>query len=456
MHSVLNLFSTLSKNEITYEKLGELTRSIDVHRLDFSKNADDYEKSEASDYYRDIKLLDPLEVAVLYWPPEAASAIHFHSGFYGYVLVLDGEGENIEFSFKEGKLKQLRTLCCRKGGIMNEPDGTIHLIRNSSTTNALITLHIYYPALENLDGLTLFDPVTKNMGTLNEKAANASFREPKENFKYFRENAFVFEGQNAKGNSHFVYPILPKPSSEEISEMLQSYYNEQAKEYDSFDTQHQSRTAYTRAINKAIADDFENLKPKMVLDIAGGTGRRSEEIRDLCSSEFGVSILDMSESMVQEAIEKGFEGIHSTYLDHELRPEYYDACYFLYAFGHVPNSEERFETLRKIYKELKTGGRFYFDVFNIENKNEWGVTAKSIHYSHGLNYMGYDEGDVFYKKDGGNAVAYLHYFHATELEHIIQKIGFKIVSQRNIGYVKNAGEWTDNPAEGNLFYILEK
>jgi len=50
MHSVLNLFSTLSKNEITYEKLGELTRSIDVHRLDFSKNADDYEKSEASDY----------------------------------------------------------------------------------------------------------------------------------------------------------------------------------------------------------------------------------------------------------------------------------------------------------------------------------------------------------------------------------------------------------------------
>ena len=123
MHSILNLFSTLSKNEITYEKLGELTRSIDVHRLDFSKNADDYEKSEASDYYRDIKLLDPLEVAVLYWPPEAASAIHFHSGFYGYVLVLDGEGENIEFSFKEGKLKQLRTLCCRKGGIMNEPDG---------------------------------------------------------------------------------------------------------------------------------------------------------------------------------------------------------------------------------------------------------------------------------------------------------------------------------------------
>ena len=70
--------------------------------------------------------------------------------------------------------------------------------------------------------------------------------------------------------------------------------------------------------------------------------------------------------------------------------------------------------------------------------------------------MGYDEGDVFYKKNGGNAVAYLHYFYATELEHIIQKIGFKIVSQRNIGYVKNAGEWTDKPAEGNLFYILEK
>ena len=169
MDSILSLFSSYSSSELTYKKLGQLIRQIDLNTVDFPKSPEAYEKSEASEYYRKIYTLDPLEVAVLYWPPSAESAIHFHSGFYGYVLVLDGEGENVEFQFQNKILTPKRRVLCRKSGIMNEPDGTIHLIKNASSKNPLITLHLYVPALENLDGLTLFDIETKKSGFLTKK-----------------------------------------------------------------------------------------------------------------------------------------------------------------------------------------------------------------------------------------------------------------------------------------------
>ena len=50
---------------------------------------------------------------------------------------------------------------------------------------------------------------------------------------------------------------------------------------------------------------------------------------------------------------------------------------FLYAFGHIPTDLERRESLEKVFAALRPGGRFYFDVFNLDNANEWGPDALS-------------------------------------------------------------------------------
>jgi len=457
MDSIKSLFSSFSSEELTYIKLGELTRDINVNQIQFPRNPEAYEKSDASDYYRKIYTLEPLEIAVLYWPPLAESAVHFHSGFYGYVLVLEGEGENIEYRLSEGIMCEKRRILCTKGGIMNEPDGTIHKIRNASNSKPLITLHLYVPALANLDGLALYDLENKKIGILNEKALNASFNEPKEHFHSIEENAFnTTSKMEQKGKSHFVYPLIPKPDEAQINKLLEGYYNEQAQKYDQFDTEHTSRQAYNKAINNLIAQDFSETKPFHVLDIAGGTGRRSEEIRDLCKQNYQPVIVDMSQNMIVEAQKRGLRGINSHYLDARLPENHFDAVYFLYAFGHISFHDLRVKTLKQIHKQLKKGGRFYFDVFNIDNPHEWGNSARKIYFDLELKYMNYEEGDIFYKKAGGTEIAFLHYFNREQLIDLVENTGFKIVRISQIGYVKNPGEICSKPNEGNLFFILEK
>ena len=457
MDSIISLFSSFTSEELTYRKLGELTRNINVNQIQFSTNPEEYEKSDASDYYRKIYTLEPLEIAVLYWPPLAESAVHFHSGFYGYVVVLDGSGENIEYRLSEGVMAEKRRILCTKSGIMNEPDGTIHKIRNASSTEPLITLHLYVPALANLDGLELYDLENKKIGILNEKALNASFNEPLAHFHTIKENAFeTISPKEQKGKSHFVYPLVPKPDEAQINKLLEGYYNEQAQKYDQFDTEHASRQAYNKAINSLIAEDFSTLKPLRVLDIAGGTGRRSEEIRSLCNQEYQPVIVDMSHNMIAEAQKRGLQGINSHYLDARLPKDHFDAVYFLYAFGHISSHDLRVLTLERIFNQLKKGGRFYFDVFNIDNPHEWGNSARKTYFDLELNHMNYEEGDIFYKKAGGTEIAFLHYFKRERLIELVEKTGFKIIRIAQIGYVNNPGEICSRPNEGNLFFILEK
>lgn len=457
MDSVIQYFQSINKSKLSYRNLGEMVRSLSVEKIKFSKNENDYEKSEASQYFRKIYTTDPLELAVLYWPPNSESAIHYHHGFYGYVIVLSGEGENIEYNWQNEVLSHSLTMKCNVGGIMNEPDGVVHAIKNASKTEPLITLHIYYPALTDLNNLTVFDPETLSIGVLNEKALNASFLEPKENFHSLKTNGFKFISAEKKHNakSHYIYPIVPKPSDVEIYSMLSEYYNEQAHEYDEFDTSHQSRNAYTGAINNKISSLLPN-KDIQILDIAGGTGRRSTDILSGHKFTQNSTVLDMSNEMLEGAKEAGHRIIHSTYLDKEIEPNIYDVIYFLYAFGHIPSHNSRIESLKKIYQELKSGGIFCFDVFNRDNQNEWGPSALKIFHSHRLNEAGYEEGDVFYRKSGGNSAAFLHYFSKEGIINLLNEAGFKKVELSIIGYVKNPGEWTNNEQEGNFFIVAHK
>ena len=100
----------------------------------------------------------------------------------------------------------------------------------------------------------------------------------------------------------------------------------------------------------------------------------------MCQGNFQPVILDMSANMIVEAQKRGFTGINAPFLSAELPKDHFDAVYFLYAFGHISSNALRIQTLEKIYSQLKPGGRFYFDVFDIDNKHEWVHMARKNYF----------------------------------------------------------------------------
>lgn len=447
-----------SNNALTYDNLGRFVRSAKNKIPNYHDDLPDIKSKDK--YSRRILCMEPLECVLLRWPPEVESAVHFHDGFWGYVWVLDGICENVEYKIKDGKMFITSQLYARKGGVIDEPDGTIHLIRNPSKDKELITCHFYYPALETLDGLKVYDLESGKIGTLNDKAATASFLEPDDHFRDLEEGAFVYQTmlEAMPTQTHRMCPVLPKPSSEEIKSMIGAYYAEQASQYDLFDLSHHSRKQYVQKINQLIAEKVKGLEQiDKALAIACGTGRRAAKIRELSERAYDITCVDISEEMCCQATERNVRSIAGDWLRVNVGDDIFDVTTFLYAFGHIPFEEERIAALKKIHKHMSDGGLLFIDVFNQEDQNEWGPKAVRRFESDHLEGFGYDKGDLFYRKADGHALSFLHYFTREEMVSLLEKTGFEVIDVYNIGYVKRSGEVLDGKDErGSLFFVARK
>ncbi len=450
-HVIEVINTTFSDEKPSYAMLGKLVKSLDVDKIDFTEALPDI--TETSQYARNILQTQPLECILLHWPAGVESAIHYHGGFWGYVMVLQGTCDNITYKLGKGRLTEDKSLRAIKGGVINEPDGTIHKIVNPSKNQALVTLHFYYPALENLNNLVLYsEDGTK--GILNEKAACASFDEAKAHFKLLEENAFTFHSylQSPNAKSHRLYPIIPKPSSSQINEMIGTYYCEQAEQYDLFDFNHSSRKKYTEKINSMIANELnQSAKVKKYLALACGTGRRAIDIQSQSEHDYQITGVDLSLGMCEIATSRGLKMHEGDWLSVDVTESEFDVCTFLYAFGHLTTHDERKQALLKIYSKLKKGGILFFDVFNVNDKYEWGANAVDRYHDYGLDQWGYECGDVFYKKTEGEEIAFLHYFDQQSLANLLVECGFKVACIHHIGYVHKSGEILDKEDEGSLF-----
>lgn len=442
----------------SYEELGNFVRHINNDIPDYHDFLPD--NNQSGKYSRNILCMEPLECVLLRWPPGVESAVHFHDGFWGYVWVLQGTCENIVYQLNAGKMSIINQMYARAGGVIDEPDGTIHLIRNPSKSEELVTCHFYYPALETLDGLKVYDLDEGKIGTLNERAATASFLEPEAHFSNIEEGAFKYLSplEAMPNQSHRMSPVLPKPKSSEIKDMIGSYYAEQAKDYDLFDLLHHSRKQYIQKINALIAHWIQSLTSiDCALAIACGTGRRAAKIRDLSGKDYNITCVDISEEMCCQALERNVQSIAGDWLDVEVDTGPFDVTTFLYAFGHLPYESERVEALRKINQNMKKGGLLFIDVFNLNDKNEWGPKALQKFNQWHLDHFGYQKGDLFYKKAGGEALAFLHYFTEAEMADLLDQAEFDVVKIYYIGYVQKSGEiLTHVKDEGSMFFVARK
>lgn len=435
-------------SEIGFQELGEAILSYPFDQIEYQHLLD---KNIASEGYTRIPLIDsPLEVTLIHWPAGAESAIHWHQGFYGYVLVLNGQAEDITYLYKDGRLCRKSRGIFFKNGLLAEPDQVIHKIINGNKQQTLTSLHLYYPAIKEFAGMKLFNIEACKIGTLSPNAKNASWSTAEDHFSDIKTKAFTYEN-TCHNRSHESVMLCPKPDVPTIQSMIAAYYNEQANEYDSFDTSHISRCMYTDAVDQWIIAGLNKLSEcKHMIDIACGTGRRSADIVEQCIHHAELSGVDMSENMLLLAKERGIQTLKAPFTQAVLPHNLFDVATYLYAFGHIPTKDLRVKTLKSIHSILKPGGSFFGDFFNLENKNEWGPDALKQCEDHKLQNFGYEPGDIFYSKTGGKAVAYLHYFREHELTSMFQQCGFKIAELRYIGYVNNPGVPVSDRTMGNI------
>jgi len=235
--------------------------------------------------------------------------------------------------------------------------------------------------------------------------------------------------------------------------MVSAYFSEQATDYDSLDQEDNSRSAYTSKINQLIAEDFKRESQiRNLLSVACGTGRRYLDIKAHSGVDFDIVGVDISDEMCGIAEQRGIDTICSTWLDANLESgQKFDAATILYAFGHVATTEDRMKSLKKIYECLNVGAALYLDVFNVNDKNEWGPQAVKFYEKRKLEKFGYDAGDVFYKKMEGSEIAFLHYFSVQEISELLISAGFRVEEVKHVGYVERAGEILNGEDEGALY-----
>jgi ubiquinone/menaquinone biosynthesis C-methylase UbiE/predicted metal-dependent enzyme (double-stranded beta helix superfamily) len=446
MESLLESFNKVKHEELNYRSLFDMIIPLLTNEINYKKYLPEIVNDQ--EYARNILLDDPLEVVLIRWPAGVESAIHFHEGFWGYVGVLEGVASNTEYYFDKDELKQKRSVLIKRGGLIPEPDGVIHKLANHSKSEFLVTLHFYYPPLKDLNGLKLFGE-DGTISVLNEKAPSASLNLPSDCYQSFERGKFKYDN-GSHGKTHLISPILPKPTAAEIKKMVSEYYADQAHYYDNSDLDNELRYKYVQSINRLIIDDFKTNHPTRVLALACGTGRRAAKIKNLSGLEYKLFGVDISSEMCDLSRQKGIEAHCSDWLDIDFPDNYFDAITMLYSFGHIPESKERLQFVEKVFDKLTHGGAFYVDVFNIDDKYEWGQNALDIFEEYNLDYFGYEKGDVFYRRTLGDKIAFLHYFDAEKSVELLKSIGFNVVRVEHIGYMDRCGELL-NDKNGKIY-----
>ena len=437
---------------ISFETLRLFVESIDINSVDYENHIINPETK--GDYGRNIIELNPFECVLINWPVGVESGVHHHQGLFGYVIVLEGELDNISYEEKNNKLIEYKSEKYIKNGIMPEADGVIHKLANRNKKNRAITLHFYYPAIKSFEGMRIFNLESKSTGVLSAYAKTAKWDNSiKNQFKEIVENAFDYisiEDFNSD-KSHLIQNVFPKPNTEMINSMNSNYFSEQAKKYDFSDFNQPSRKAYILTVDELISKDIAENKTKKHLDIAIGTGKRSIRVKKLSGLDYEIVGVEISEEMCKIANSRGLRTYHQDWANDDSHiGEMFDSATFLYAFGHIANRENRLKSLKKINSYLNKNCPLYLDLFSLNNKNEWGPHATMAFEENNLGKHGYEKGDVFYKKRGFSELAFLHYFELNEIKTLLAKTGFKIEWVKNIGYSRNPGKIVDSEKEGNF------
>ena len=456
LRSFVEDLTEYSLKPLNYESLCEWVESRDWLAMEWESLLPKMDDPE--DYARNILCLEPFEVVLIQWPPGVESAVHHHEGFWGAVVCLKGILENVSYSLKTGQLRTTEIIRATERGIVAEPDGTLHKIKNGSNSDPLVTLHFYSPALANLDGLVLYDLPTGNRLTCNSLAPTASVDLDRTYYREVEPNAFEYVAPDAA--SHFHCNVVPKPSPKDIEQMVSAYYAEHASVYDNQDLQVLKRNRYTAAIDARIVQCLMDLNKEKPVSKGDALCLRNRKARSLdtpvgstplCDAWSGFMCGDGGAGRWGEDFASQVTSLID--IEPDQARQDFDVITLLYAYGHLPNRSIRKHVLHVAHQMLRPGGQLIFDVFDISDPGEWGPDSVRQFKEQRLAAQGYEEGDVFYKRSNGDELAFMHYCDRNRLEEFVLSAGFDAVEMTTIGYDQNPGK---EASSGKLFVVATK
>lgn len=238
-----------------------------------------------------------------------------------------------------------------------------------------------------------------------------------------------------------------------------SHYNSEAELYDAFNEKN------SETINRLIETIFKKHKIKTVLDLTCGTG---SQVFWLTKKGFEVTGSDINSHMLKKAkVKAKAESLDLKFLKRDMRTALlgkFDAVITIFnAIGHLTQSDFE-KALQNIHANLKQGGLYVFDINNLsylihgnritELTIDWQTEKKGsknrlIQYSTIDNEGILTSYTLAHEQKGSGkpkitrSEQTLQIYTAKQLREILQRNGFKVLSQCGIDGSKLVETKTD-------------
>lgn len=164
--TVLSIFQKYSKEEIVHtiaNSLGWIRPEVGYSRLRL--------------------MTEPYEILMMVWSPQGETSIHKHVNFGGALVVLQGSLVEMKYGVDSGRITLTDEKLLQEGACELEKLDAIHMVKNPSLDSYAVSLHIYFPTMDSLTAMEIYDLESNLVGVLNERAKTASWKELGSSFK---------------------------------------------------------------------------------------------------------------------------------------------------------------------------------------------------------------------------------------------------------------------------------
>ena len=228
---------------------------------------------------------------------------------------------------------------------------------------------------------------------------------------------------------------------------------------------HKTRDDYNRIAHHFSGTRYDNwpeikwamdyVKPEQnILDWGCGNGRLIHLLQDKDIKYFGVDqsseLLKHGKNRFPKEIKAGWVKFFLTDKKNKKFPaDFFDLVFMVASFHHLPDEATRLELLKKVYGEMKIGGRLIITVWNL------GSDFAKQKESKGWREVGVSDFIIPWKNPQGEVEVerYYHNFSKDELKGLLTKAGFKI---ERLDYFNKTNWVEDKKDSRNLVVVAVK